>query len=382
MAIVDDYRGFAPHLAQTRTIAVGTLRQLVPPQLLRCEIHAGPWVPDHSGQPQLRGSARRTMLPDHRCDSGFRRHGRLLSQARRIPPLAREAVAGKGRRYCGCSLASVTTKLARIASDAGLDVVMDRCVKIEHARHFRRTSTGRASIPASSHPGGRCQVPDSPGTRRLRRRFQCPTTNSASTRLCLHAGQIPDAATGARALPIYQTTSFVFDSADHAAQPVQSADVRQRLFADLESDGSCARGARRRAGRRTRRARRRHRHGSADAGACSHCAAHGDHIVASRASVRRHATRSSPSRSHNSASTPRSSTATIPRTSDRPLKANTKALYVETIGNPATQRGGLVEAIAADRARRRHSARRRQHAGLAVSVPAARARRRTSSSTR
>src|SRR5215510_7019663 len=35
--------------------------------------------------------------------------------------------------------------------------------------------------------------------------------------LCLHAGQIPDAATGARALPIYQTTSFVFDSANHAA---------------------------------------------------------------------------------------------------------------------------------------------------------------------
>ncbi|HEX9180483.1 MAG TPA: O-acetylhomoserine aminocarboxypropyltransferase/cysteine synthase family protein, partial [Burkholderiales bacterium] len=35
--------------------------------------------------------------------------------------------------------------------------------------------------------------------------------------LCLHAGQIPDAATGARAQPLYQTTSFVFDSADHAA---------------------------------------------------------------------------------------------------------------------------------------------------------------------
>ena len=35
--------------------------------------------------------------------------------------------------------------------------------------------------------------------------------------LALHAGQIPDAATGARAVPIYQTTSFVFDSADHAA---------------------------------------------------------------------------------------------------------------------------------------------------------------------
>ncbi len=35
--------------------------------------------------------------------------------------------------------------------------------------------------------------------------------------LCLHAGQQPDSATGARAVPIYQTTSFVFDSADHAA---------------------------------------------------------------------------------------------------------------------------------------------------------------------
>ena len=35
--------------------------------------------------------------------------------------------------------------------------------------------------------------------------------------LAIHAGQVPDAATGARALPIYQTTSFVFDSADHAA---------------------------------------------------------------------------------------------------------------------------------------------------------------------
>ncbi len=35
--------------------------------------------------------------------------------------------------------------------------------------------------------------------------------------LCLHAGQSPDPATGARAAPIYQTTSYVFDSADHAA---------------------------------------------------------------------------------------------------------------------------------------------------------------------
>lgn len=35
--------------------------------------------------------------------------------------------------------------------------------------------------------------------------------------LCLHAGQVPDAATASRAVPIYQTSSYVFDDADHAA---------------------------------------------------------------------------------------------------------------------------------------------------------------------
>ena len=35
--------------------------------------------------------------------------------------------------------------------------------------------------------------------------------------LAIHAGAAPDSATGARATPIYQTTSFVFDDVDHAA---------------------------------------------------------------------------------------------------------------------------------------------------------------------
>lgn len=34
----------------------------------------------------------------------------------------------------------------------------------------------------------------------------------------LHAGHIPDSATGSRAVPIYQTTSYVFEDADYAAQ--------------------------------------------------------------------------------------------------------------------------------------------------------------------
>ncbi len=36
--------------------------------------------------------------------------------------------------------------------------------------------------------------------------------------LAVHAGQAPDPATGARAVPIYQTTSYLFQDADHAAR--------------------------------------------------------------------------------------------------------------------------------------------------------------------
>ena len=36
--------------------------------------------------------------------------------------------------------------------------------------------------------------------------------------LAIHAGQSPDPATNARAVPIYATTSYVFDDADHAAR--------------------------------------------------------------------------------------------------------------------------------------------------------------------
>ena len=42
---------------------------------------------------------------------------------------------------------------------------------------------------------------------------QSPAFNT----LAIHAGAQPDPATGARATPIYQTTSYVFDDVDHAA---------------------------------------------------------------------------------------------------------------------------------------------------------------------
>jgi O-acetylhomoserine (thiol)-lyase len=66
--------------------------------------------------------------------------------------------------------------------------------------------------------------------------------------LALHGGQEPDPATNARAVPIYQTTSYVFDDADHAAslfglkEPGNiytrimnpTTDVLEQRIADLE----------------------------------------------------------------------------------------------------------------------------------------------------
>lgn len=43
------------------------------------------------------------------------------------------------------------------------------------------------------------------------------TRNPGFSTLSIHAGAQPDPTTGARATPIYQTTSFVFDDVDHAA---------------------------------------------------------------------------------------------------------------------------------------------------------------------
>ena len=44
--------------------------------------------------------------------------------------------------------------------------------------------------------------------------------------LQLHAGQVPDPTTGARAVPIYQTTSYNFNDAQHACRVIRPAKIR------------------------------------------------------------------------------------------------------------------------------------------------------------
>jgi O-acetylhomoserine (thiol)-lyase len=159
-----------------------------------------------------------------------------------------------------------------------------------------------------------------------------PDHKFAFDTLCLHAGQIPDAATGARALPIYQTTSFVFDSADHAASlfNLQTfGNVYSRIsnptVAALEERVAALEGGRAALAAATGMA--------AQMLALLTLCRQGDHIVAARALY---------------GGTFSQLAVTFaqfgidvtfvdsddPENFRRAVKANTKALYVETIGNP------------------------------------------------
>ena len=84
--------------------------------------------------------------------------------------------------------------------------------------------------------------------------------------LSLHAGQQPDPATGARAVPIYQTTSYVFRDTDHAAA-LFNLERAGHIYSRISNpDRGRARGADR--GARGRRRRRRHRQRAGGAASC------------------------------------------------------------------------------------------------------------------
>ena len=54
-----------------------------------------------------------------------------------LPTIAREAVA-VGARCLWCQFGVVNEEGARLAEKGGLSVVMDRCIKVEHARYVGR----------------------------------------------------------------------------------------------------------------------------------------------------------------------------------------------------------------------------------------------------
>ena len=75
-------------------------------------------------------------------------------RAQEIVPLAQDAVA-IGAKTLWMQLGVVNHEAARIAEAAGLQVVMDRCVKIEHARLFGGLNWAgvNTGIISSKRPG-------------------------------------------------------------------------------------------------------------------------------------------------------------------------------------------------------------------------------------
>jgi hypothetical protein len=54
-----------------------------------------------------------------------------------LPGIAKEAVA-IGAKNLWCQFGVINVEGARIAEDGGLSIVMDRCIKVEHARYVGR----------------------------------------------------------------------------------------------------------------------------------------------------------------------------------------------------------------------------------------------------
>jgi O-acetylhomoserine (thiol)-lyase len=180
--------------------------------------------------------------------------------------------------------------------------------------------------------------------------------------LCLHAGQIPDAQTGSRAVPLYQTTSYVFESADHAAS-LFNLQTFGNVYTRLSNPTTAVFEERMAALEAGRAAVATASGQAAEMVALLNILEQGDHVVSSSklyggtytmlavnfAKFGIEATLVDPD---------------DPENFRRALKPNTKAFFSETLGNPAINIVD-IEAVA-DRARSRRAPHRRQHRGIAV----------------
>ena len=134
MAIVDDIPGLRRILAQARTIAVVGLSA----HWHRPSFFAAKYMQDHGYRvipvnPSYTEVLGQPCYPDLAAIPGPVDMVDCFRRAEDIVPIARDAVA-KGAKVLWMQLGIRNEEAARIALAAGLDVVMDRCVKIEHAR--------------------------------------------------------------------------------------------------------------------------------------------------------------------------------------------------------------------------------------------------------
>ena len=147
MPIIDDIASLRRVLGHTRTIAVVGLSA----NWYRPSYFAAKYMQDHGYRiipvnPNYEEVLGERCYPSVAAIPGqvdmvdcFRKPNEILA-------LAHAAVA-KGAKVLWMQLGIRNDEAAKVASDAGLDVVMDRCVKIEHARllgglHWAGINTG------------------------------------------------------------------------------------------------------------------------------------------------------------------------------------------------------------------------------------------------
>ena len=129
-----------------------------------------------------------------------------------VPSIVDDAIA-IGAKVVWMQLGIRDDRAAAKAEQAGIEVIMNRCPKIEFGRLGGELSwSGVNSGIIHNRP------PEAPRPKRRKDR-PLPSRNAGygfETR-AVHAGAAPDPVTGARVTPIYQTTAYVFEDVDHAA---------------------------------------------------------------------------------------------------------------------------------------------------------------------
>jgi uncharacterized protein len=133
---MDDIEGLRRILKQNHTIAVVGLSA----QWFRPSFFAAKYLQEHGYRVIPVNPAYGEILGE-KCYAGLRDVPERIDvvdvfrKPDDVPPIVEDAIA-IGAKVCWMQIGVINDPAARRAREAGLEVVMDRCMKIEHARLF------------------------------------------------------------------------------------------------------------------------------------------------------------------------------------------------------------------------------------------------------